>query len=80
MKKSRSQSRKRIYYCIRAKMLMTIKDFVKNKAGVSYWTIYNRMYTRDIAPVLICNSKHYPVHYYREQDLIKILKMKVRKK
>ena len=57
-------------------MLITIREFVQGKTGVTYSQIYNRMYLRNIQPYKIIDGKN----YYQEKDLIKILNMKVRKR
>jgi len=57
-------------------MIITIKDFCKGKIGVTYNILYGRCYRLDIQPKRIDKSKHYPIHYYDEKDLIKLMEIK----
>ena len=53
--------------------MITIKEFCNARKHINYNTVYGRCYRYDVKPIKIDNSKHYPVHLYKEEDLIKIM-------
>lgn len=55
--------------------MITIKEYLKNKNGITYNKLYGLCYRNNINPVKEENNKHYKVHYYNANDLDKAVEI-----